>query len=81
MSSLIRYQSRLISQLCGGSRLGCFRQQFGPQLRNSSQNISEPVVSRKKKYIYTGLVGASLIAFGYYLKMEEEYGKIGIKVI
>lgn len=75
MSSLIRYQGRLIRQLCSSSRLGCFRQQFCQQLRNSSQNISEPVVSRKKKYFYTALVGASLIGFGYYVIKEEEYGK------
>lgn len=45
------------------------------QLKYSQQSVAEPVVNRKKKYIYTALLGTSLIAFSYYVYKEKEYGK------
>lgn len=47
---------------------------FQQQLKYSQQSISEPVVNRKKKFIYTAFIGASFIAFSYYVYKEKEYG-------
>lgn len=72
MSWFLKSQSRFCRQVCGIVR-GQFVQQ---QLRYSQQNIPEPVVSRKKKYIYTAILSGSLIAFAYYVNKEREYGNL-----
>lgn len=71
MSWFIRSHGRLLRQVCGQARSQLVRQ----QLKYSQQNIPEPVISRKKKYLYTAFMGASLIGFGYYVNKEREYGK------
>lgn len=71
MSRFIRSQSRLLRQICGNSQ-----RQFLQQQQKYSQQINEPVVSRKKKYIYTAFLGVSLIGFGYYIAKEREYGNL-----
>lgn len=71
MSILIRNQGGLLRQILGTNRRRIFQQ----QLKYSQQNVLEPVVDRKKKYIYTAFIGTSLIAFGYYVYKEKEYGK------
>lgn len=70
MSSFIRSQGRLFKQVFGGSQCRLIQ----PHLKYSQQISTEPVVSRKKKYIFTAFVGLSFIAFGYYVKKEKEYG-------
>lgn len=72
MSWFIRSHGRLLRQIYGQSRTQFVRQ----QLRYSQQNIPEPVVNRKKKYLYTAFLGVSLIGFGYYVKKEREYGNL-----
>lgn len=69
MSRFVGTQSRLFKQMCSRAQ---FVQQ---QLRYSQQNI-EPVVSGKKKYVYTAVLGSAVIGFGYYLKKEVEYGNL-----
>lgn len=71
MSIIIRNQECLFRQILGSSRRRIFQQQF----KYSQQNVLEPVVNRKKKYIYTAFIGTSLIAFSYYVYKEKEYGK------
>lgn len=71
MSVLIRSQGRLFRELCGSVRSGVIKQ----QLNYSQQQISNsPVVSKKKKYMYTAFLGASILGFGYYVSKEREYG-------
>lgn len=72
MSRFIRSQSRLLQQMCAGSRPQWIQQ----QLRYSKQSPSEPVVTGRKKYLYTAFLGTVVIGFGYYLKKELEYGNL-----
>lgn len=70
MSIIIRNQRNLFRHILGTSR----RQIFQQHSKYSQQNVLEPVVNRKKKYIYTAFIGTSLIAFSYYVYKEKEYG-------
>lgn len=70
MSSFIRSQCRLFKHFSGCSQYRIIQQNH----KYSQQNYVEPVVSRKKKYLFTGFIGMSFIAFGYYLHKEKEYG-------
>lgn len=72
MSIIIRNQGCLFRQILGSTR----RQMFQQQLKYSQQNLSEPVVNRKKKFIYTAFIGTSLVAFSYYVYKEKEYGNL-----
>lgn len=70
MSSFIRSHGRLFSKIFRNPQSRLVQQQF----RYSQQTTTEPVISRKKKYIYTAILGVSCIAFGYYVRKEKEYG-------
>lgn len=70
MSLLIRNQCSLFRKIFGTTKKRIFQQ----QLKYSQQNVLEPVVNRKKKFIYTAFIGTSLIAFSYYVYKEKEYG-------
>lgn len=70
MSSFIRSHNRLFKKVFDCPRYRIIQQ----NVRYSQQSNVEPVVSRKKKYIFTALIGASCIGFGYYVKKEKEYG-------
>lgn len=72
MSSFIRSNGRLFRKLFDNSPNRIFQQ----RLKYSQQSSTEPVISRKKKYIYTAFLGLSCIAFGYYVRKEKEYGKL-----
>lgn len=72
MSVFVRYQGRFIKELCGSVRGGVIKQ----SLKYSQQKPSDPVVTGKKKYLYTAILGASLFGFGYYINKEREYGTV-----
>lgn len=73
MAIFIRNRSSLFRQLLfGTTEKRTIQQQF----KYSQKTVAEPVVNRKKKYIYTAFIGTSLIAFSYYVYKEKEYGKI-----
>ncbi|XP_031627153.1 protein SCO1 homolog, mitochondrial-like [Contarinia nasturtii] len=69
MSWLVRSQCQLFRQFSGSLRT----QFLYPKCKYSQQSIAEPTISRKKKYIYTAFLGASVIAFSYYVHKEREY--------
>lgn len=72
MSWFIRSHGQLIRQVCGRGRSQFIQQ----KLRYSQQKNPDVVVSGKKKYISIALLGGSLIAFGYYVKKERDYGNL-----
>lgn len=72
MSWFVRSHGQLVRQVCGRGRCQLVQQ----KLRYSQQNIPEPVVKGKKKYVYTAFLAGSLIAFGYYVNKEREYGNL-----
>lgn len=76
MSVFIRSQGRLIRELCGNVRKSSLTQ----QLKYSQQKIPDsPIVSKKKKYLYTAFLGASIFGFAYYVNKEREYGNMFTK--
>lgn len=78
MSVFIRSQGRLIRELCGNVR----RSNITQQLKYSQQKIPDsPIVSKKKKYMYTAFLGASIFGFAYYVNKEREYGNMSTKII
>lgn len=76
MSRFIRSQGRLLRQFWANARVQFVQQQS----RYSQKSIPEPTVSRKKKYLYCVFLGASAIAFGYYVNKEREYGSFLLKL-
>lgn len=76
MSRFIRSQSRLFKQMCTNSRPQLIQQQLRYSQQSTSEPNSEPVVSGRKKYLYTAFLGSVVIGFGYYLKKELEYGNL-----
>lgn len=76
MSQFVKHQCRLL-RLFNRS----FQYRFVQQKFNYSQNPipnTEVKFNRKKKYIYSAVLGVCCLGFAYYIKKEKEYGNLNI---